>query len=103
MPVYLHPKPGATLDVAAYARERLRDVAPVLLRSEAVELGLYGPGPLSERAAGRIGEVLLLPRGALQMVAPVEMLDGAPLKKFRGLHGGLTADEAVVPLLALRI
>jgi hypothetical protein len=101
--VYLHPKPGAALEVAAYARERLRDVAPVLLRSEAVELGLYGPGPLSERAAGRIGEVLLLPRGALQMVSPVEMLDGAPLKKFRGLHGGLTADEAVVPLLALRI
>jgi hypothetical protein len=30
------------------------------------------------------------------------MLDGAPPKRFRGLHGGLTPDEALVPLLALR-
>jgi hypothetical protein len=101
--VYLHPKDGATLEVFAYTQERLRDVAAPLLRSDAVELGLFGPGPLSERAAGRIGEVLLFPRGARQMVTPLEMLDGAPPKKFRGLHGGLTADEAVVPLLALRV
>jgi Type I phosphodiesterase / nucleotide pyrophosphatase len=104
--VYLHPKPGATLDVAAYARERLRDVAPAMLRDDAVELGLFGPGRLSERAAGRIGEVLLFPRGNLQLLAPpVESPDGnvpkAPI--FRGLHGGLTAEEAVVPLVAVRI
>ncbi len=104
--VYLHPKPGLTLEVAAYARERLRDVAPVMLRDDAVALGLFGPGSLSERAAGRIGEVLLFPRGALQLVAPVEPADGAPPRPapaFRGLHGGLTPDEALVPLLALRL
>ncbi len=104
--VYLHPKPGATTEVAAYARERLRDVAPAMLRDDAVALGLFGPGALSERAAGRIGEVLLFPRGNLQMVAPIETVDGAPPPRssvFRGLHGGLTADEALVPLLALRV
>lgn len=103
--VYLHPKPGASLDVAAYARERMRDVAPVVLRDEAVELGLFGPGQLTEQAAGRIGEVLLFPRGNLQLVATIEMADGSPPKApaFRGLHGGLTADEALVPLLAVRL
>jgi hypothetical protein len=104
--VYLHPKPGATMEVAAYARERLRDVAPAMLRDDAVALGLFGPGELSERAAGRIGEVLLFPRGALQLVAPIEAVEGSPPPRspvFRGLHGGLTADEAVVPLLALRL
>ena len=104
--VYLHPRPGATLEVAAYARERLRDVAPAMLRDDAVELGLFGPGRLSERAAGRIGEVLLFPRGNLQLIAPPpDSTDGnaprAPV--FRGLHGGLTAEEALVPLLAVRI
>jgi len=66
---------------------------------------LFGPGPVSERAKGRIGEVLLFPRGALQMVAPIDNPDGNLPKPpaFRGLHGGLTDDEAVVPLLAVRL
>jgi hypothetical protein len=92
--------------VSAYARERLRDVAPPLLREDAVELGLFGPGPLSDRAASRIGDVLLFPRRNLQLIAPVETPDGTPSQHkgtvFKGLHGGLTADEALVPLLAFR-
>jgi len=100
--VYLHPKPGATLEVAEYARERMRDIAAVMLRDDAVALGLFGPEPLSEQAAGRIGEVLLFPRGALQLVAPLDTTEMGPQKTFRGLHGGLTPDEALVPLLAIR-
>jgi hypothetical protein len=75
-----------------------------MLRDDALKDGLFGPGELSDRAAGRIGEVLLFPRGALQMVAPVESPNGDPPRTpvFRGLHGGLTAEEAVVPLLAVR-
>jgi predicted AlkP superfamily pyrophosphatase or phosphodiesterase len=104
--VYLYPKPGATEQVVAYARERLHDVATPMLRDEAVALGLFGPGRLSERAAGRIGEVLLFPRGNLQLVPPVEQVEGAAPPRaapaFRGLHGGLRMDEALVPLLAIR-
>lgn len=103
--VYLHPKPGARDAVLAYARERLGEVAPAMLRDDAVALGLFGPGELSERAAVRIGEVLLFPRRNLQLIAPIEVIEGAPMPKapaFRGLHGGLTPDEALVPLLALR-
>jgi hypothetical protein len=102
--VYLHPRPGASLEVAEYARERLGDVGSVMLREDAVDVGLFGPGQLSERAAGRIGEVLLFPRANLSMVAPIENMDSNTPKApvFRGLHGGLTTDEAVVPLLAVR-
>jgi Type I phosphodiesterase / nucleotide pyrophosphatase len=104
--VYLHPKPGAIGEVLHYARERLVEVAPAMLREDAVELGLFGPGPLSQRAAVRIGEVLLFPRRNLQLITPIEPVEGAPPPKappvFRGLHGGLRPDEAVVPLLALR-
>ncbi len=104
--VYLHPKAGLKEEVLAYARERLGDVAATMPRDEAVALGLYGPGPLPERAAARIGEVLLFPRRNLQLVAPVQTAEGAPTPKtplFRGLHGGLSPDEALVPLLALRV
>ena len=103
---YLYTKPGATSEALAYCRERMRDVATSMLREEAVEQGLFGPGRLSERAAGRIGDVLLFPRGNLQLVARVESVDGTPPPKlpvFRGLHGGLTPDEALVPLLAVRL
>jgi hypothetical protein len=102
--VYLHARPGAAGEVAAYARERLRQVAATVERAAAVELGLFGPGELPERAAGRIGDVLLFPRDNLQLIAPVTTDDGTPLRQpdFRGLHGGLTPDEALVPLLALR-
>ncbi|MDQ6670312.1 MAG: alkaline phosphatase family protein [Chloroflexota bacterium] len=104
--VYLHPKAGSADDVLAYAREHLSQVAPAMLREDAVRLGLFGPGALSERAAARIGEVLLFPRRNLQLVAPVETAEGAPQRKepaFRGLHGGLTPDEVLLPLLALRV
>lgn len=103
--VYLHPRAGAADDVFDYARERLGEVASVLRRDDAVSLGLFGPGPLSGRAAARIGEVLLFPRDNLQFVTPVESVDGTPLRVpvFRGLHGGLTPEEALVPLLALRV
>lgn len=102
--VYLHPKPGETEAVVAYARARLRDVAATLLRDDAVDLGLFGPGLLSERAAQRIGDVLLFPRGNLQMISPAETVEGGAPRStaFYGLHGGLTPDEALVPLLIVR-
>jgi hypothetical protein len=103
--VYLYPKPGASEQVLAYAGERLREVATVMSRDDAVKLGLFGPGLLSERAAGRIGEVLLFPRGNLQLLSPVEVPEGTPpprVPTFKGMHGGLTADEALVPFLAIR-
>jgi predicted AlkP superfamily pyrophosphatase or phosphodiesterase len=102
---YLHVLPGRECDVAAYAREHLGDVAACMLRSEAVEAGVFGPGELSERAAERIGEVILFPRRNLGLVAPLEMIDGSVARSpaFRGMHGGLTPEEALVPLLAIRV
>jgi hypothetical protein len=104
--VYLYPRDGAAQEVVAYALDRLRDVAVPATRDEATQFGLFGPGGLSERAAGRIGDVLLFPRRNLQISAPIEPPEGAPplppAPVFRGLHGGLTEDEALVPLLAIR-
>jgi len=103
--VYLYAREGAASEVVQYANEKLRDVTMVMTKQEAITEGLFGPGPISERASARIGDVLLFPRENLQLVASVIAPDGtklgAPL--FRGLHGGLTEDEAVVPLLAVRV
>jgi hypothetical protein len=47
----------------------------------------------------------LCPRGTLQLVSTVRGPDGAAMSapNFKGLHGGLSEDEALVPLLALRV
>src|SRR5258708_2139723 len=53
-------------------------------------------GRLIERLPHRDDTLLLL-------TSPVEMVDGATATRaFRGLHGGLRPDEALVPLLAVR-
>jgi predicted AlkP superfamily pyrophosphatase or phosphodiesterase len=106
--VYLHAQPGQAAALEARARERLGGMAVVLSREEAVGLGLYGPGSLPTRAPARVGDVLLLPRGNLQFA--FELPEGAgpagaqpPKPPFCGLHGGLTPEEALVPLLAVRL
>jgi hypothetical protein len=103
--VYLYAREGEEAAVVEYARERLGDVAVAITREHAIALGLFGPEPIAERARQRIGDVLLFPRGSIQLLATVRAPDGTPLKApvFRGLHGGLTEDEALVPLLAMRL
>lgn len=103
--VYLYVAEGRVDEVLDYASERLREVTTVMTRDDAIARGLFGPGPVSERALQRIGDVLLFPRDNLQLVATIRTPEGGVLSTplFRGLHGGLTEDEALVPLLAIRI
>lgn len=94
--VYLHTQ--WVDDVMAYGQQELRDVTVALTREQAVREGFFGVKQLSRRAESRIGDVLLFPRGNLQITPSAE----SPAS-FKGLHGGLSAEEAIVPLLAMRI
>ena len=80
----------------ALSRIRPDDLAAHVVRAAVERNGIEGQ---------RIGDVLLFPRGNLQLVATVIGHDGTPMNapQFRGLHGGLTEDEALVPLLAVRV
>jgi hypothetical protein len=93
---FLYPRPGR----AAAVREHLASAYPgwfvVADSSALLEGGLMGH-PVSDETRCRAGELLVLPRGnhALQRAEPkVSLL---------GRHGGLTADEMLVPLLATRL
>jgi len=68
--------------------------------SVSASLALGRPAPQK----ARIGDVILFPRGNLQLVAQIHGPDGTLVQQpqFKGLHGGLTEDEALVPLLAVR-
>lgn len=81
-------------------RRILRDVAGddgvVLDVREAVEHGLYGPGPAHPELLSRIGESLLLSTGAGAFVH--QHLNNPTA----GGHGSLTSQEMLVPLLCWR-
>lgn len=106
--VYLHARPGQEQALEEAARAELGHVAVVLSRAEAVREGLFGHQPLSARATQRIGDILLLARDDYQLVfePPTEHVPERlrlhPSKEVRGMHGGLSPWEALVPLLALR-
>lgn len=85
---------GAAEDVAAAWRAVLGDRATVLTRDAAMALGWFGA--VEGRVVERLGDVVVNVHGDCAVerrsVFPVE-------SKLRGLHGALTADELLVPLL----
>ncbi|CAN5789982.1 alkaline phosphatase family protein [soil metagenome] len=95
--VYLYARAGHKAELLAYARAHLSDAFAVLDGAEALAAGLYGdPARLHPDAARRVGDVVLLAKGAhflWNKESPTSLL---------GLHGSLTADEMLVPLIGLR-
>lgn len=105
---YLYARRGQAERLLDVARAQLGHAASAMSQEEAYACGLFGPDPLSDEARFRIGDVLLFPRGNLQLgyqpdyTGIPEHQRPNPPPPFRGMHGGLSPEEALVPLLALR-
>jgi hypothetical protein len=66
--------------------------------NDALAAGLWGPGSFHPETTSRVGDVLLLATRDGYLADPTgEMPD------FRGMHGGVTAEEMLVPSLWLRL
>ncbi|MCA9691441.1 MAG: alkaline phosphatase family protein, partial [Myxococcales bacterium] len=96
--LFLYVQPGR-VDEARSALERaLADCATVHASAELFEAGVFGPSP-SPRLRARVGDLLILPR-ANEMV--FWRGDGRFVQSKRGHHGGMSAEEMEIPLLAWR-
>jgi hypothetical protein len=95
---YVHAVPGAADDVLAAWRARLTDGWIVLSRAEAVAAGWFGPG-VDPEMAGRIGDVVAIAIGTGSVVAT--RTEPAFLARLIGMHGSLSEDELLVPLLRI--
>ena len=96
---HVYTRPGAADCVLATWREVLGERAWVLPREEAVKEGWFGPAgtPVGEAIAARIGDVVAACAGSWAVVATrAEPHESALL----GMHGSLTADEQLVPMLS---
>jgi len=88
--------PGAAADVLATWRARLGTGWVVRSRDEAVAAGWFGPG-VEAAVTDRIGDVIAIATGAGSIVA--SKTEPAFLAKLIGMHGSLSEDELLVPLL----
>ena len=97
--IYLDPLPGEAEAVREWFA-RCAPEAALLAREEALALELLGPPPFAAAAVARLGELIALaPPGArLTYRANGPAAPPPPV----GAHGGLTREEALGPLLAVR-
>jgi hypothetical protein len=94
---YLYPKPGQTEAVQEYIARTWPGMFQILPSSHALQNGLFGPGEPTREARSRIGDYLVVSQGDAYLwwsPKPNPLL---------GRHGGLSEEEMVVPLLALRL
>jgi hypothetical protein len=91
---HLYCLAGAEADVVATYRERLGEKALVLSRDDAVARGWFGA--VEDRVAPRLGDVMVAALGPVSLVASRRYPQEAGLI---GLHGSLTDDEMMIPLL----
>lgn len=96
--VFLYAVKGKEAELAAQARSAFGERFRVLLGEEALQAGLYGdPAHLHEEALARVGDVVLLARGG------AALWDVRREKLPLGMHGSLTEEELLVPLLTLAL
>ena len=91
---HLYCSGAAVPDVVSCWREKLGSRAEVLTRAEAIGRGWFGP--VDPVVLPRIGDIVVACRGT----AAVLSTDGFPYeRKLIGMHGSLTDDEMLIPLL----
>jgi hypothetical protein len=91
---HLYCRGGAVADVAATWREVLGERATVLTREEAIARGWFGP--VSPGVLPRLGDVVVASHGDFAVISSAAFPYEAQLV---GLHGSLTPDEMLIPLL----
>jgi hypothetical protein len=91
---HLYCEPGAVDDVVRRWRQRVGDAALVLSRDEAAAAGWFGD--VLAAVSPRIGDVVVASMGDLAVVMRERFGYEAGLV---GLHGSLSPDEMLVPLL----
>jgi hypothetical protein len=95
--IYLYARSGQKSAMIDYAREHLGRHFLVVNGDDAFHVGLYGdPSRAHPESSRRLGDVILLPQGR------DHLWDESLPRSLRGMHGGLVAEEMLVPLIAFR-
>ena len=92
---YLYPRPGQREAIAKYFENTWPRAFRILDSNFALENDLFGPGVPTEESCHRVGDQIVISQGNNYLRW------GSKPNTLRGRHGGLTADEMIVPLYVL--
>ena len=98
----LHLRSGEATDVREAVRKALRGRALVLDSRDALDGGLWGTGRIRPEIYGRIGDLLVLLRGACTLFYPYRK-GASPSEMVGGRHGGLHENEMLIPFFCVRL
>lgn len=95
---YLFVREGKRKEVKEFITEHFGKDLLCLDSHEALEAGLFGLGKIKPEVPDRIGDLLVISTGSRALYYPYK--DSAKLK---GMHGGLTPQEMLVPFIMSRL
>ena len=96
---YCYVRPDAHGDFEDYVAAEFRQAMEAWPRAKLLDEAWYGPGPVSARLPGRIGDYVLAMKDQWTIRDRVPGEDPIDLV---GVHGGLSAAEMHVPLCVVR-
>jgi hypothetical protein len=94
---YLYVQPGQTAAVEEYLQRTWPGAFTVMSSSQLLEAGLFGPGTPAPVTRDRLGDLTVITH------QDAYLWWAAKPNPLVGRHGGLSAEEMLVPLLAFRL
>lgn len=95
---FFYVRDGAYDRALDYLQNHFGDHFVFLSRQQVLDAGLLGPGPAYDEVPFRLGDIIGIATGDGAFARTAE-----DAKRLVGRHGGLTPDEMLVPLLAVRL
>jgi predicted AlkP superfamily pyrophosphatase or phosphodiesterase len=96
---YCYVRPGMARDFEDYVRDALAEQVHLFASETLVAQGWFGPGTPHPRLTQRIGDYTLIMKEDWTIK---DWLQGEERHRQVGVHGGLSADEMVVPLVVVQ-
>ncbi len=97
---YCYVAPAKRAAFAAYVSEHLAHCAELRASAELIDAGWFGPPPCHPQLAARVGDYTLVMKDDWTIK---DQVPGERPHRLLGVHGGVSADEMVVPLVAVRV
>lgn len=97
---YLYARQGQQQALLDYLHTHLGHAVAALPAADALASGLFGPQPHASKTAERVGDVIAIMRDGYMLIPQSNQ---EFMSRFISMHGGLTADEMLVPFLGWRL
>ncbi len=97
---FFYVRNGCYETVRQYVDEHFADQFVFFSQDELLRSGLLGPGVPYAETPHRLGDIIGIATGNAHFARDAESVEKKPML---GRHGGLTPEEMLVPLLAVRL